>query len=108
MRFVPGKLRSQSASTLAVFPKFRKPLDPVAPVPAVVIIPRVLNVPNAARYLSATINLVDELVRKGEVRSFILGKERVIDCRELDRYVERRNAEPAQKLTKRADNFKAA
>jgi hypothetical protein len=87
---------------------FRKPLAPVTPIPAVVIIPRVLNVPNAARYLSATINLVDELVRKGEVRSFMQGKERVIDCRELDRYVERRNSEPAQKLTERADNFNKA
>jgi hypothetical protein len=65
----------------------------------------VLNVPNAARYLSATINFVDELVRKGEVRSFIQGKERVIDCRELDCYVERRNAEPAEKLSDRTENF---
>jgi excisionase family DNA binding protein len=74
----------------------------------VVIIPRVLTIPDAARYLSATPNFVEELLRSGEVPSFIQGKPRVIDRLELDKYVERRNAEPAKKLTARASNLKVA
>lgn len=71
----------------------------------VIIIPRVLKIPDAARYLSATTWFVEELLRRGQVPSFIQGKDRVVDCRELDKYVERRNAEPAQKLTGRVANI---
>jgi excisionase family DNA binding protein len=71
-----------------------------------VIIPRVLTIPDAARYLSATPNFVEELVRSGEIPSFIQGKPRVIDRLELDKYVERRNAEPEVKLAARTLNLK--
>jgi excisionase family DNA binding protein len=74
----------------------------------VVIIPRVFTVPDAARYLSATNWFVEELLRSGEVRSFIQGKKRVVDVRELDKYVDRRNAEPLTKLEERIANLDKA
>ena len=70
-----------------------------------IIAPRVLTIPDAARYLSATPWFEEELLRTGEVLSFIQGKSRVVDCRELDKYVERRNAEPRARLTGRAKNL---
>jgi len=76
-----------------------------AQTPQVLVIPRVLTVPNAARYLSATTWFVEELLRSGEVRSFIQGKRRVVDVRELDKYVDRRNAESSQKLEHRTANL---
>jgi hypothetical protein len=72
---------------------------------SVVIVPRVLKIPDAARYLSATTWRVEELLRSGEIPSFIQGKERVVDRPELDKYVDRRNAEPAAKLTNRVLNL---
>jgi hypothetical protein len=71
----------------------------------VIIIPRVLKIPDAARYLSATTWFVEELLRRAEVPSFIQGKDRVVDCRELDRYVERKNHEIPAKLTARITNL---
>lgn len=82
--------------------KIRKTMSKAIPV---VIIPRVLKIPDAARYLSATTWFVEELLRSGKVPSFIQGKDRVVDCRELDKYVERRNAEPVNKLTGRVANL---
>jgi hypothetical protein len=72
-----------------------------------IIIPRVLTIPDAARYLSATTNFVEQLLNSGEVNSFIQGKARVVACLELDKYIERRNTEPAVKLTARTANLKA-
>ncbi len=77
----------------------------ISQITPVIIIPRVLTIPNAARYLSATTWFVEELLRSGEVPSFIQGKSRVVDVRELDKYVDRRNAEPSVKLVSRAENF---
>ena len=74
-------------------------------LPLVLIIPRVLTVPNAARYLSATTWFVEELLRSGEVRSYIQGKRRVVDVRELDKYVDRKNAESPGKLEHRTANL---
>ena len=62
------------------------------PLPAFVI-PRLLPIQDAARYLSATTWQVETLLREKTNPSFVLGKRRVIDRLELDRYVERRNAE---------------
>jgi excisionase family DNA binding protein len=63
-----------------------------APLPAFVV-PRLLRIQDAARYLSATTWQVETLLREKTIPSFVLGKRRVIDRLELDRYVERRNAE---------------
>lgn len=72
----------------------------------VVIIPRLLSIPDAAKYLSATTWFVEDLLRCGQVKSFIQGKRRVVDIRELDKYIDRRNAEATnERLTNRAANF---
>jgi len=62
------------------------------PLPALVL-PRLLRIQDAAKYLSATTWQIETLLREGKIPSFILGKRRVVDRLELDRYVERRNAE---------------
>jgi hypothetical protein len=85
-------------------PRNTQPIQAIS----VVITPRVLTIPAAARYLSATTWYVEELLRNGNVPSFIQGKARVVDRLELDKYVDRRNAEPASKLTNRVLNFEQA
>jgi excisionase family DNA binding protein len=57
------------------------------------LFPRLLRIQDAAKYLSATIWQVETLLREKTIPSFVLGKRRVVDRLELDRYVERRNAE---------------
>lgn len=57
------------------------------------VVPRLLRIQDAARYLSATTWQIETLLREKTVPSFVLGKRRVIDRLELDRYVELRNAE---------------
>jgi excisionase family DNA binding protein len=52
-----------------------------------------MRIQDAARYLSATTWQIETLLRENKIPSFVLGKRRVIDRLELDRYVERRNAE---------------
>lgn len=82
------------------------PLPQASSCNPVVIIPRLLNIPDAAKYLSATTWFVEELLRSREVKSFIQGKRRVVDTRELDKYVDRRNAAASnERLTNRAANF---
>lgn len=71
------------------------------PLPALVF-PRLLRIQDAARYLSATTWQIETLLREGEIPSFILGKRRVVDRLELDRYVERRNAETKAEISPRA------
>jgi excisionase family DNA binding protein len=63
-----------------------------ASLPAFVV-PRLLRIQDAAKYLSATTWQIETLLREKTVPSFVLGKRRVVDRLELDRYVERRNAE---------------
>jgi excisionase family DNA binding protein len=67
-------------------------------LPAVVV-PRLLRVQDAAKYLSATTWQIEMLLRDNVIPSFILGKRRVVDRLELDRYVERRNAQAKDELT---------
>jgi len=67
-------------------------------LPALVI-PRLLRIQDAAKYLSATTWQVETLLREKTIPSFVLGKRRVVDRLELDRYVERRNAEAKAALT---------
>ena len=57
------------------------------------VVPRLLRIQDAATYLSATTWQIETLLRDKIVPSFVLGKRRVVDRLELDRYVERRNAE---------------
>lgn len=60
------------------------------PLPAIVV-PRLMRIQDAAKYLSATTWQVETLLREKVIPSFVLGKRRVVDRLELDRYVERRN-----------------
>jgi len=65
--------------------------DPGGSLPAIVV-PRLMGIQDAAKYLSATTWQIETLVREKVIPSFVLGKRRVVDRLELDRYVERRNA----------------
>src|SRR5438445_11141583 len=56
------------------------------------VVPRLIRVQDAAKYLSATTWQVETLLREKIIPSFVLGKRRVVDRLELDRYVESRNA----------------
>ena len=60
-------------------------------LPAIVV-PRLMRIQDAAKYLSATTWQIETLLREKVIPSFVLGKRRVVDRLELDRYVERRNA----------------
>jgi excisionase family DNA binding protein len=53
-----------------------------------VIIPRMLRIPDVARYLSATNWFVEELIRNRKLRFRILGKRRVVDIQDLDDWIE--------------------
>ena len=64
-----------------------------SPLPVYVVPPRLMRIQDAAKYLSATTWQIETLLRENKIPSFVLGKRRVIDRLELDRYVERRNAE---------------
>src|SRR2546422_10521743 len=65
--------------------------DPSGVLPAIVV-PRLMRIQDAGKYLSATTWQVETLLREKIIPSFVLGKRRVVDRLELDRYVERRNA----------------
>jgi hypothetical protein len=80
------------------------PASAVRSVP-VCIIPRLLTILDASKYLSTTTWQIEELVRNNTVPSFILGQRRVIDRLELDRFVDRRAAEPSERLTQRSANL---
>lgn len=69
------------------------PSDPSSLLTEIVIIPRLFRIPDAAKYLSATIWFVKTLVREDKIPSFIQGKSRVIDRLELDKYADARNRE---------------
>ncbi|HEV3420539.1 MAG TPA: hypothetical protein VG075_09555 [Candidatus Acidoferrum sp.] len=65
--------------------------DPSGALPAIVV-PRLMRIQDAAKYLSATTWQVETLLREKIIPSFVLGKRRVVDRLELDHYVARRNA----------------
>ena len=65
--------------------------EPNGCLPAFVV-PRLLRIEDAARYLSATTWQMETLLREKIIPSFVMGKRRVVDRLELDRYVENRNA----------------
>ena len=66
-------------------------IDEFAPASPLVV-PRLLRIADAAKYLSATTGQIETLLRETNF-SFVIGKRRVVDRLELDRYVESRNAE---------------
>ena len=53
------------------------------------ISPRLLRISDAAKYLSCTNWYMETLLREGIVRSFFLGKRKVVDVRDLDAYIDR-------------------
>src|SRR6266851_2074521 len=59
----------------------------------VFVVPRLLRIQDAAKYLSSTTWQIETLLREKKILSFVLGKRRVVDRLELDRYVECRNVE---------------
>src|ERR1700761_9093881 len=60
-------------------------------LPAFVML-RLLRIEDAAKYLSATTWQMEKLLRERIIPLFVLGKRRVVDRLEPDRYVEHRNA----------------
>ncbi len=67
--------------------------ETLAPMLPTLVVPRLLRIQDAAKYLSATTWQIETLLREGTIPFFVLGKRRVVGRLELDRYVERRNAE---------------
>ncbi len=52
-----------------------------------------MRIQDAAKYLSATTWQIETLLRENVIPSFVLGKRRVVDRFELDRYIGFRNAQ---------------
>lgn len=52
------------------------------------IAPRLLRIPQAASYLSATTWYVEELIRGNKLPFVVVGKYRVIDVRDLDKWID--------------------
>jgi excisionase family DNA binding protein len=52
------------------------------------IAPRLLRIPQAAQYIGGTNWFVEELCRNKRIAFLTVGKYRVIDVRELDRWIE--------------------
>ena len=65
--------------------------EPNGALPAI-LVPRLLRIQDAAKYLSTTTWQVETLLRENVIPSFVLGKRRVVDRLELDRYVDLRNS----------------
>jgi excisionase family DNA binding protein len=65
------------------------PLHPSATLPAI-IVPKLLRIQDAARYLSATTCFVATMLREGKIPSLILGKRRVVDVDDLDAWIKER------------------
>lgn len=73
-------------------------------MPAIVV-PRLMRIQDAAKYLSATTWQVETLLREKPISSFVLGKRRVVDLLELDRYVERRTASTESTVSEKEEIF---
>lgn len=59
--------------------------------------PRLLRINEAADYLSATTWFVETLIRDGKIPHLILGKRRVIDIFDLDKWIEEQKALVAER-----------
>jgi hypothetical protein len=53
-----------------------------------IVFPRLLRIPLAAQYIGGTNWFVEELCRNRQIAYLTVGKYRVIDVRELDRWIE--------------------
>jgi excisionase family DNA binding protein len=62
-----------------------------------VLVPRLLRIQDAARYLSATTWFVETLIRERKIPSLIVGKRRVIDVLDLDVWIENEKAKSVAK-----------
>jgi excisionase family DNA binding protein len=62
-----------------------------------VLIPRLLRLQDAARYLSATTWFVETLIRERKIPSLVVGKRRVIDVLDLDAWIEKEKAKSVAK-----------
>lgn len=67
---------------------------PEAPVPTT-IVPRLLRIPDAAKYTSCTYGYIETIIREKAIPSMILGKRRLIDIRDLDEFIDRMKKEKA-------------
>ena len=95
-----GELMEAKVKYIAILPIYQ---EPNGDLPAFVV-PRLLRVEDAAKYLSATTWQIETLLREKIIPSFVMGKRRVVDRLELDRYVENRNAlARTQQLNRQGD-----
>jgi len=62
-----------------------------------VLVPRLLRIQDAARYLSATTWFIETLIRDKKIPSLIVGKRRVIDVLDLDAWIESEKAKSVAK-----------
>lgn len=62
-----------------------------------VLMPRLLRIQDAARYLSATTWFVETLIREKKIPSLIVGKRRVLDVVDLDAWIESEKAKSVAK-----------
>jgi excisionase family DNA binding protein len=62
-----------------------------------VLVPRLLRIQDAARYLSATTWFIETLIREKKIPSLIVGKRRVIDVLDLDAWIETEKAKSVAK-----------
>jgi excisionase family DNA binding protein len=81
----PKKSSKENASTTIL----------ISPDLPIVIVPRLLRIPDAAKYLSATNWFMEVLVREGQIPAIKLGKGRVIDINDLNDWVEKEKAAQA-------------
>lgn len=59
---------------------------PEAPPPS--FTPRLLRISDAAYYLGVTYGFMETLIREKTIPSYIQGKRRVLDIRDLDNYAD--------------------
>lgn len=76
-------------------PCYSPPMNKPEVVAKSSITPRLLRITDAAQYLSCTFTYIETLIREKRVPSIILGKRRLIDVLDLDRFVEEQKEEQA-------------
>jgi len=64
------------------------------------VVPRLLRIQDAAKYLSATTWYVETLIRENKIPSLILGKRRVLDVNDLDDWIEKQKSATLHQVLK--------
>jgi len=59
------------------------------------VVPRLLRISDAAKYLSCTFGFVETLVRERTIPVLVLGKRHSLDVHDLDDYIDQKKAEAA-------------